>query len=39
MQVFLIPIGADRAEPYYEPVDGDDAWREEAASSPVSAAV
>ena len=25
MQVFLIPIGADRYEPYYEPVDGDDA--------------
>ena len=25
MQVFLIPIGADQYEPYYEPVDGDDA--------------
>jgi len=25
MQVFLIPIGPDRYEPYYEPVDGDDA--------------
>ena len=25
MKVFLIPIGADRYEPYYEPVDGDDA--------------
>jgi len=25
MQVFLIPIGADRYEPYYEPVEGDDA--------------
>lgn len=25
MQVFLIPIGADKYEPYYEPVDGDDA--------------
>ena len=25
MQVFLIPIGVDRYEPYYEPVDGDDA--------------
>jgi hypothetical protein len=24
MQVFLIPIGADQYEPYYEPVDGDD---------------
>lgn len=25
MQVFLLPIGADRYEPYYEPVEGDDA--------------
>ncbi len=25
MQVFLIPIGSGRYEPYYEPVDGDDA--------------
>lgn len=25
MHVFLIPIGADRYEPYYEPVEGDDA--------------
>jgi hypothetical protein len=25
MQVFLIPIGADQYEPYYEPVEGDDA--------------
>jgi hypothetical protein len=25
MQVFLIPIGANQYEPYYEPVDGDDA--------------
>ena len=25
MQVFLIPIGVDRYEPYYEPVEGDDA--------------
>lgn len=25
MQVFLIPIGRDRYEPYYEPVEGDDA--------------
>lgn len=25
MQVFLIPIGADAYEPYYEPVEGDDA--------------
>jgi len=25
MQVFLIPIGPDRYEPYYEPVEGDDA--------------
>lgn len=27
MQVFLIPIGPDRYEPYYEPVEGDDAPR------------
>lgn len=25
MQVFLLPIDADRYEPYYEPVEGDDA--------------
>lgn len=25
MQVFLIPIAADRYEPYFEPVDGEDA--------------
>jgi hypothetical protein len=25
MQVFLIPIGASQYEPYYEPVEGDDA--------------
>lgn len=25
MQVFLLPIGPDRYEPYYEPVEGDDA--------------
>lgn len=29
MQVFLIPIGADQYEPYYEPVDGDDAPADE----------
>lgn len=25
MQVFLVPIGRDQYEPYYEPVEGDDA--------------